>query len=165
MPPGGPHSHRCPFKKEEILLINKRPNQNAELAPPDLGQTGVLSGTKLAPGSTQGKAWRPPLATALRSSRARVRDTRRARRRDLGEPRNSPGSVYKVQPLHRAKGCRAAPSGGRDSPPTRFPPHLPWFAGADSEAPGRQARAPASSLAGSGEAAAGSEGTWDRPCP
>lgn len=28
--PRGPHSHRCPFKKEEILLINKRPNLSAK---------------------------------------------------------------------------------------------------------------------------------------
>lgn len=30
--PCGPHSNHCPFKKEEILLINKRPNLSAKPA-------------------------------------------------------------------------------------------------------------------------------------
>lgn len=31
-PFGGPHSSRCPFKKEEILFINKRPNLSVQPA-------------------------------------------------------------------------------------------------------------------------------------
>ena len=54
LPLRGPHLFCCPFKKEEILLINKRLNLSAE---PDClprripGKSGVLPGTPPTPSS------------------------------------------------------------------------------------------------------------------
>lgn len=53
--PYGPHSHHCPFKKEEILLINKRPNLSAKPGRRTRwvpGKSVLLSGTESAPSST-----------------------------------------------------------------------------------------------------------------
>lgn len=104
----GPHSSRCPFKKEEILFINKRPNLSVQPAayPAGFRVMGATSRQRTSPGAQPWeKARRTPLPGCCSGLfQARVRGTGGVRRRDLGEPRNGLGSVCKVLALHGAKG-------------------------------------------------------------
>lgn len=68
-PPGRPHKHCCPFKKEKILLINKCPNLKAELVPLDSQETGGAfrhyARSNLNPGITPDGPYSPGLSRAL----------------------------------------------------------------------------------------------------
>lgn len=117
-PPGRPHKHRCPFKKENSS--HKQVPQSESGA--CLVGSPVNWGTTPAPISTQGLH----LMARTRQGSPQLwgwgpRDRKRLEE-GLGESRNSPGSVCKVQFLHTAKGRRAAPSGRGGSPPTQVPP-------------------------------------------
>ncbi|CAO2624971.1 hypothetical protein LEMLEM_LOCUS18654, partial [Lemmus lemmus] len=73
LPSGGPHSSRCPFKKEEILFINKRPNLSVQPAayPAGFRVKGATfrrrTSHRLSPGKRLGG--RPFLGAALGGSR------------------------------------------------------------------------------------------------